>query len=142
MSILCPLVASTVIDAQRPMRSPSGVRNPREVNHGSTCNLATSAEKFVNGVNRAIEWTRSTPLPQVRARLEQIVTQRKRNEDASLVRYWRSSSSALPGGLFADDQFQIWIDWLVRAKQLTRGQVRASDVYTNRFNPLARPALR
>jgi ABC-type nitrate/sulfonate/bicarbonate transport system substrate-binding protein len=94
-----------------------------------------SAAKFVEGVGKAIEWTRQTPVPEVQARLEQIVKKRNRNEDASLLRYWRPSSATLPAGLLADEQFQIWIDWLVRGKQLERGQVKASDVYTNRFNP-------
>jgi ABC-type nitrate/sulfonate/bicarbonate transport system substrate-binding protein len=91
--------------------------------------------KFVDGVARAIEWSRETPTSEVHARLEKLVRQRKRNEDVSLLKYWRPSRASLPGGQLADDQFQVWIDWLVKDGQLERGQVKASDLYTNRWNP-------
>jgi len=34
-----------------------------------------------------------------------------------------------------DQDFQIWIDWLVRDGQLTPGQIAPAAVYTNRFQP-------
>jgi hypothetical protein len=39
------------------------------------------------------------------------------------------------GGLLTDSEFQMWIDWLQRDGQLKPGQLVASKLYTNEFNP-------
>jgi ABC-type nitrate/sulfonate/bicarbonate transport system substrate-binding protein len=95
-----------------------------------------SARKFVEATARAIEWTRTTPLPEVHARLANIIARRGRNEDATLLKYFRPSRSELRGGLMADDQFQVWIDWLVKDGQLVTRQIKPRDIYTNRLNPM------
>lgn len=95
---------------------------------------------FVDGVARAIEWARSTPRDEVRARYAAIIGKRGRNEDTTLVHYWQSVGIAEPGGAIAEREFQVWIDWLVVAGELRPGQLRATDLYTNRYNPLVSPA--
>jgi hypothetical protein len=35
----------------------------------------------------------------------------------------------------SDQEFASYIDWYVRIGQLKPGEVKASDVYTNRLNP-------
>jgi ABC-type nitrate/sulfonate/bicarbonate transport system substrate-binding protein len=97
-----------------------------------------SAAKFVEAVARAIEWSRATPRQDVIAKLEKIVNQRKRNEDTSVIKFWQPSAANLPGGLLSEDQFQVWIDWLVKDGQLPRGSVRATELFTNRFNLYAK----
>lgn len=94
-----------------------------------------AARKFVEATAKAIEWARTTPRPQVVARLEQITRRRQRSEDSSLVDYWKSPGVAGRGGLISDQEFASYIDWYVRIGQLKPGEVKASDVYTNRFNP-------
>jgi ABC-type nitrate/sulfonate/bicarbonate transport system substrate-binding protein len=94
-----------------------------------------AARKFVEATARAIEWTRVNPRPQVIARLEQITRKRQRAEDPALVDYWKSPGVAGRGGLMNDQEFASYIDWYLRIGQLKPGEVKASDIYTNRLNP-------
>jgi len=92
-----------------------------------------TVRKYVEGVGQAIEWTRSHPREEVVARLESIIQKRGRNEDTSIVQYWTSTTIATLRGRLQD--FQIWIDWLVRDGQLRPGQVTPADIYTNQYQP-------
>jgi ABC-type nitrate/sulfonate/bicarbonate transport system substrate-binding protein len=94
-----------------------------------------AARRFVEGVARAIEWARVTPPDEVRARFERIIAERRRNEDASSIKYWKSTGVANTGGYITDNELQVWIDWLVKDGVLKPGQVKASALYTNAFNP-------
>ncbi|MGX9425857.1 MULTISPECIES: ABC transporter substrate-binding protein [Bradyrhizobium] len=93
-----------------------------------------TARKLVEGISRAIEWARETPPEEVRARFDKIVAERKRNEDASSIKYWKSTGVASKGGLITDQQLQVWIDWLVKDGLLKPDQIKASDTYINQFN--------
>lgn len=88
---------------------------------------------FVQGVARAIRWTQTVPRDEVIAKYQEIIASRGRNENPDLVKYWKSSGVA-PGGVIADQEFDIWIDWLKRNENLS-DDVTASDIYTNEFNP-------
>jgi len=94
-----------------------------------------AARKLVEGVAKAIEWARTSPPEVVRARFERIIAQRRRNEDASSIKYWKSTGVANQGGLITDNELQVWIDWLVKDGVLKPGQIKASALYTNAFNP-------
>ncbi|MCQ4041864.1 ABC transporter substrate-binding protein [Streptantibioticus rubrisoli] len=93
-----------------------------------------TSRTFVTGVARAIEWARNTPREQVIARMTEIVKKRGRNEDTAPLRYWKSFGVAETGGRITDKEFQLWIDWLSGRGDIPKGQVRASDLYTNVFN--------
>lgn len=90
---------------------------------------------FVEATARAIEWARTTPRDQVKARLKSIVEKRKRNEDPTIVDFWKSPQVAGKGGLISDKEFATYIDWYVQTGQLKKDQIKPSDVYTNAFNP-------
>ena len=92
-----------------------------------------TARKFVQGVARAIEWTRSAPREQVVARFQKLIRQRGTEADADAQKYWRSATVASQGGRISDKEFQVWIDWMVKDGQLKAGQIKASDLYTNEF---------
>jgi ABC-type nitrate/sulfonate/bicarbonate transport system substrate-binding protein len=94
-----------------------------------------TARRFVEATARAIEWARSTPREEVVARMQSIINRRGRNEDASVVKYWRSTGIAGPGGLISEREFQVWIDWLVKDGELSAGQLGTKQVYTNELNP-------
>jgi ABC-type nitrate/sulfonate/bicarbonate transport system substrate-binding protein len=98
-------------------------------------NNPNTVKKFVEANAKAIEWARSTPRDQVIARFENIINKRGRNEDTSALKYWKSYGVAGKGGLIADNEFSLWIDWLVKSGQLKEGQIKAKDVYTNQYNP-------
>jgi ABC-type nitrate/sulfonate/bicarbonate transport system substrate-binding protein len=93
-----------------------------------------ASRKLVEGVSRAIEWAQTTPPAEVRARFEKIIAERKRNEDASSIKYWKSTGVPTKGGQISDDQLQVWIDWLVKDGFLRPDQLKPSDIYTNAFN--------
>lgn len=96
-----------------------------------------TARKFVEGVARALEWTRQTPREQVIARFEEIIKVRGRPEDGAALAYWHSYGVAGKGGTISDREFQIWIDWMVKDGELTPGQISPRDLYTNDLNPYA-----
>jgi ABC-type nitrate/sulfonate/bicarbonate transport system substrate-binding protein len=96
---------------------------------------------LVAGTARAIAWSQRTPRAEVLARFRSIMARRHRNETDALVPYWKGYGLARPGGLIADGDFTIWLDWLVRNGELEAGQVKARDLYTNAFNPYADPAF-
>lgn len=95
----------------------------------------TAASKYVEGVGRAIEWARATPRAEVVARLSSIIGKRGRNEDTSIIGYWTTTTIPTPRGVLRDQDYQMWIDWLVRDGQLTPGQIAPADIYTNDFQP-------
>jgi ABC-type nitrate/sulfonate/bicarbonate transport system substrate-binding protein len=92
---------------------------------------------FVAATARAIEWAREQPRAEVQARMRAIIAARQRSEDDSLVRYWQSTGVSGQGGLIAEREFEVWIDWLVKDGQLAAGALRPADLYTNEFNPYA-----
>lgn len=96
-----------------------------------------TVKKFVEGVAKAIEWTRTTPREEVIQRFENIIQNRDANESTDFIQYWKSYGIANEGGVITDEEFDIWIDWLVESGELEAGEVQASDLYTNEFNPYA-----
>lgn len=93
-----------------------------------------AARAFVRGVGKAIDWSRDTPREQVLERFRTIIAKRKRNEDASVIKYWHSYGIGTPNGRIQDKDFRIWIDWMVRSGELRRGQLNVPAVYTNELN--------
>jgi ABC-type nitrate/sulfonate/bicarbonate transport system substrate-binding protein len=101
-----------------------------------------TARKYVDGVGKAFDWLRATPREQVIARMKSIIKKRQRNEDTSVVRHWIGSTIATKRGRLRDEDYQRWIDWLVRDGELTPGQVKPSDVYSNELQPAQVGSLR
>lgn len=101
-----------------------------------------TARTFVTGVGRALDWSRTAPRDEVVARMTEIVQRRKkeRNEDADILRYWKSYGVAEPGGRITDEEFRLWIDWLAERGDVDRARVRLDALYTNDYNAAASPA--
>ncbi|GGT01745.1 ABC transporter substrate-binding protein [Nonomuraea spiralis] len=96
-----------------------------------------TVKTFVTGFAKAIEWAQTHPRTEVVAKFEQIIAKRGRNESTDTVKLWKSTGIAGKGGVIDSREFQRWIDWLQREGEIRPGQVKASDVYTNEFNPYA-----
>ncbi|ACU73168.1 twin-arginine translocation pathway signal [Catenulispora acidiphila DSM 44928] len=92
---------------------------------------------FTSGVGKAIEWARTTPLPEVVDRFTKIIKARGRNEDTSTLKYFKSYGIAGTGGVVAAKEFDTWITWLEQQGQIPKGKVKATDVYTNKYNSFA-----
>ncbi|PFG37154.1 ABC-type nitrate/sulfonate/bicarbonate transport system substrate-binding protein [Flavimobilis soli] len=95
-----------------------------------------AAADFVQGTARAIRWAQVTPPEEVRERYTSIITERGRGENTDLVAFYKSSSVAGAGGVVADDEINLWIDWLVEDGQIEPG-ITTADVVTNDLNPYA-----
>ncbi len=98
---------------------------------------ADAVADFTQGIARAIRWAQVTPRDQVIAKFKQIIAARGRNESAEKADYWKSTGVAGPGGVIAEKEIQLWIDWLVRNGELERDKLSAKDLYTNEYNPYA-----
>ncbi|KAB1930799.1 ABC transporter substrate-binding protein [Micromonospora sp. ALFpr18c] len=94
-----------------------------------------TVKAFVTGVGKAIEWARTQPRETVVARMRDIIAKRGRNEDPSLVSYWKSSGVAGRGGVIGEQEFGTWIDWLVAEGEIKGDRPKPTDIFTNRFNP-------
>jgi ABC-type nitrate/sulfonate/bicarbonate transport system substrate-binding protein len=93
-----------------------------------------TVRKFVEGTGRAIEWARAQPREAVQQRMFKIIQKRGRNEDTSLVGHWKSTGIAKPGGLIAESEFKMWLDWLEKDGTLKPGQLAPHDLFTNEFS--------
>jgi ABC-type nitrate/sulfonate/bicarbonate transport system substrate-binding protein len=94
-----------------------------------------TVKTFVTGFAKAVDWAQTHSREEVVATFEQIIAKRGRNESTDTVRFWKSTGIAGKGGVIAEKEFQTWIDWLQREGEIKPGQVKASDLYTNEFNP-------
>lgn len=99
-----------------------------------------TTRKFVEATAKAIEWARTTPPEEVRARYESIIAKRGRKEDASTIKYWKSTGVAGKGGLIEDKEFETWVDWLVKEGTIKEGEIDGKKIFTNEFNPYANEA--
>jgi ABC-type nitrate/sulfonate/bicarbonate transport system substrate-binding protein len=89
--------------------------------------------KFVKVLVRASDWTNAH-----HEEAGQIFA-RRRGLDPKYAGSWQYYEHGLVPG---PAQVQWWIDLLVREKKLRPGQIVATDVYTNEFNPFAKHASR
>ncbi len=94
----------------------------------------TTTRQFVEGVGKAVEWSRTTPLDQVIARFKDIIAKRDRKEDVTAIQYFKGYGIAGKGGLIADADFTRWTDWLKVNGQLKK-DVTLAELFTNEFNP-------
>jgi ABC-type nitrate/sulfonate/bicarbonate transport system substrate-binding protein len=95
---------------------------------------------YVQGVARALVWAQTHSASEVRAKFRDIICRRRRAESTEALQYYLSSTIPAKGGVMSPQEFQVWIDRLVRTGVLKAGQVKATDVYTNEFNPYASDA--
>ncbi len=89
--------------------------------------------RFVKVLVRASDWTN--------ANHEEagVIFAKRRGLDPAYAGSWQYYERGLVPG---PAQVQWWIDLLVREKKLKPGQIVATDVYTNDFNPFAKRASR
>lgn len=96
---------------------------------------------FVTGVAKAFAWAQATPRAEVVDRLTKIITDRRRaNETTAAMKYWQTFGVTRKGGAIADTDFSTWIAWLAGQGTLAKGQVTATQIYTNTYNTYAKGA--
>lgn len=94
-----------------------------------------TSKKFVEGLSRAIEWSQSTPIEEVRQRMRDIIKKRNRNENDSAIPYFKGYGIPEKGGLVSEESVQLWIDTLVNNGKMEKDKIKTSAIYTNKFNP-------
>ncbi|HTT79036.1 MAG TPA: ABC transporter substrate-binding protein [Stellaceae bacterium] len=94
-----------------------------------------TTRRFVEATARAIDWTQTKPRAVVIARFQDIIKKRGRDEDPSIVTYWKSAGLAGRGGLLTDRSFGLYIDWFRANGDTAIGRLKPHDLYTNAFNP-------
>ncbi|MFN8074094.1 MAG: ABC transporter substrate-binding protein [Kineosporiaceae bacterium] len=96
-----------------------------------------AVKDYVNGVGKALEWTKSQPTDAVHKKFEEIITKRDRNESTASIKYWKSAGVATPYGKIQDSDFTRWEDWLVQTGAIKKGELDVTKIYTNEYNPNA-----
>lgn len=94
-----------------------------------------TTRKVVGAIAQALEWSRQQPREAVIARMDHIIKQRNRNENNAMIKYWNGWGVPRQGGQFADSDFQVWVDWLIKDEQIKPNQIDLKKVYTNEYNP-------
>lgn len=98
----------------------------------------TTVKQFTEGVAKAIEWARTSPREEVIARLEKVVSEREGNQSTEYLKFWKSTGIAGEGGVITDEEYSVWIDWLIANGDLKEGEISPKDLYTNEYNPYAK----
>lgn len=98
-----------------------------------------TSRKLIEGIARAVYWVQTQRPEAVQARWSAIIKRRKRTENDALVKHYKGTGVAGKGGLIEAREFQIWVDWLVKAGQLKPNARPITDYFTNQFNPFNAP---
>ncbi|MDQ9011479.1 ABC transporter substrate-binding protein [Acinetobacter gerneri] len=94
--------------------------------------------QFVSGVAQAQEWLHNTPKAQIIARMESIIHKRHRNETTTLIPYYTGTGVHVVGSVQRNQDFQPWIDALLKEQKIKPNQIDINQLYSNAFNPYAK----
>ena len=93
---------------------------------------------FVAGLARALDYTETHSADEVRAVLQKWLSAQGRPDDAKALALWKGTGVATHAGLIRDKDFDLWLDWLKSRGDVKAEDIKASDIYTNEFNPFAK----
>jgi ABC-type nitrate/sulfonate/bicarbonate transport system substrate-binding protein len=92
-------------------------------------------KRFVAGLAKALVYTETHSADQVRTVLADWLTKQGRPDDAKALALWKGTGIATHAGLIRDRDFDLWLDWLKSRGDVKTDGLKASDIYTNKFNP-------
>lgn len=93
-------------------------------------------KELVTGLAKAIHWLQVTPRAQViKVALKIAALHGRASTDDSWIPSWKSQGVEEPYGYIKRIDFSRWIAPMEISGQLKKGQISASQVYTNAFNP-------
>ncbi|RJS46684.1 ABC transporter substrate-binding protein [Nocardioides cavernaquae] len=100
-------------------------------------NEKEASKTLVSGISYAVDYIESHDRQQV---LDVYVPWLKEQGFTDAVeaveKNWAGSTGvSSKGGLIADKDISIWLDWLAGRGDVDPSKIKASDVYTNQFNP-------
>jgi ABC-type nitrate/sulfonate/bicarbonate transport system substrate-binding protein len=92
---------------------------------------------FVAGLAKAVDYASTHSADEVKATLQAWLTKQGRTDDAKALALWKGLGVATKGGLIRDEDFNLWLDWLKSRGDVKTDAIKASDIYTNKYNPFA-----
>src|SRR3954453_10474140 len=95
-------------------------------------------KKFVAGMAKALVYTESHTAEEVRSKVQAWLTKQGRADDAKALALWKGTGIATHAGAIRDVDFNLWLDWLKARGDVKADAIKASDIYTNKFNPYAK----
>jgi ABC-type nitrate/sulfonate/bicarbonate transport system substrate-binding protein len=94
-------------------------------------------KRFVAGLAKALVYTETHSADEVRTVLARWLTDQGRPDDAKALALWKGTGVATHAGLIRDKDFDLWLSWLESRGDVKTDALKASDIYTNKFNPFA-----
>ncbi len=95
-------------------------------------------KRFVSGLAKALVYTETHSADEVRSTLAAWLTKQGRPDDAKALALWKGTGVATHAGLIRDVDFDLWLTWLKSRGDVKTDAIKASDIYTNQFNPYAK----
>lgn len=96
-----------------------------------------AAKDLVAGIAKAVEWTQTHTVEEVREFVIDFLAEQGRDDAARTIQFWHGTGIPTAGGWLRDEDFSIWLDWLEASGEVEKGSVEVADIYTNDFNPYA-----
>lgn len=93
-----------------------------------------AVREFVEGSAKAADWAKDHP-EEAKELAAKIMKAKGGNPE--IAKYWKGFG-VREHALLQDSDVQFWIDWLVKDGRIKEGEFKASDFYTNKFNPYFR----
>lgn len=96
------------------------------------------SKKFVSGLAKAVTYAANHPVDKTRKLMQAWLVKQNRPDDAKALDLWTGTGVATKAGLIRDRDFDLWLSWLKSRGDVKSDSVKASDMYTNRYNPYAK----
>jgi len=96
-----------------------------------------TTKHFVGAVAKAIAWSQEHTRDEVIDVYTKYLEATGQSGQIPALKYWRTQAVANKGGVISESEFSQWINWQEGIGQIKPGQIKASDIYTNAFNPFA-----
>ncbi|QCX26285.1 ABC transporter substrate-binding protein [Nocardioides jishulii] len=93
---------------------------------------------LVGALAKAVVWSQDHSVEEVRDLIGDYLEEDGRGDQKEALGLWRGTGVSTEGGVLRDEDFSLWLDWLVAAGEIKKGSVEVDDIYTNEFNPYAK----
>lgn len=98
----------------------------------------TTSRQLVSAVAKAIHWDQHHKPAQTRRVYDKYLVAHGRKDETSIYDTWVGNGVGTPDGVLRPKDFSLWFKWLEQRGTIRPGQLKLSDVYTNKFNPYAK----
>jgi ABC-type nitrate/sulfonate/bicarbonate transport system substrate-binding protein len=95
-----------------------------------------TAKEFVAGMAKAVHWIQTHPASQVLDTYTKYLDDHGESDDAQALTAWVGTGIATKGAYLRNQDYTTWTSWL-QSKDLIKGDLDVSSLYTNEYNPYA-----